>query len=122
VIVTAAIITVFYTVLGGIEAVVWTDVVQGFVLWVGLGIPVAILYGLFWYGQRYVADQTTVQRYLLAKSDGGAVRGVSLRALLCVPVWTLFMLIGTCVWSFFKLAAKRSRRRLQKPIKCFRTS
>jgi solute:Na+ symporter, SSS family len=144
VIVTAAVVIVFYTVLGGIEAVVWTDVVQGFVLWIGLGIalgfllflppggpaavfsvaaqngkfslgdpawdlsrptiPVAILYGLFWYGQRYVADQTIVQRYLLAKSDGAALRGVSLGALLCVPVWTLFMLIGTCVWSFFKLS------------------
>jgi solute:Na+ symporter, SSS family len=119
VIVTAAIITVFYTVLGGIEAVVWTDVVQGFVLWVGLGIPVAILYGLFWYGQRYVADQTIVQRYLLAKSDGGAVRGVSLRALLCVPVWTLFMLIGTCVWSFFKLSGEAIPKTITKADQMF---
>jgi SSS family solute:Na+ symporter len=143
VIVTAAVIMVFYTVVGGIEAVVWADVVQGFVLWIGVGIalgfllflpaggpaavfsvamqngkfslgdfswdwsrptiPVAILYGLFWYGQRYVADQTLVQRYLLAKSDRAALRGVSLGALLCVPVWALFMLVGTCVWSFFKL-------------------
>ena len=159
VIVIAAVIIVFYTVLGGIEAVVWTDVVQGFVLWVGMGIalgflfflppggpsavfslaaqngkfslgdfawdlsrptvPVAILYGLFWYGQRYVADQTIVQRYLLAKSDRAAVRGVSLGALLCVPVWTLFMLIGTCVWSFFKLSGNRIPNTITKADQMF---
>jgi SSS family solute:Na+ symporter len=134
---------VFYTVAGGIEAVVWTDVIQGIVMWAGIAvalgfllflpdggpaavfdiaarngkfsfgdtawdfsrptIPVAILYGLFWYGQRYVADQTMVQRYLLAKSDAGAARGVAMGAFLCVPVWALFMLIGTCVWAFVRL-------------------
>jgi SSS family solute:Na+ symporter len=69
-------------------------------------IPVGILYGLFWYGQRYVADQTMVQRYLLAKSDAAALRGVRLGALLCVPVWALFMLIGTSVWAFFQLSGE----------------
>jgi SSS family solute:Na+ symporter len=143
VIVAVALVMVFYTVIGGIEAVVWSDVIQGFVMWFGIAValgyllflppggpsavldvaarngkfsfgdlawdftrptvPVAILYGLFWYGQRYVADQTMVQRYLLAKSDQGALRGVSMGAFLCVPVWALFMLIGTCVWSFFQL-------------------
>jgi solute:Na+ symporter, SSS family len=141
VIVAVAVVMVSYTVIGGIEGVVWTDVVQGFVMWIGIAvalgyllflpeggpaavfsiaaqqgkfslgdfawdwsrptIPVAILYGLFWYGQRYVADQTMVQRYLLAKS--AALRGVRLGAFLCVPVWALFMLIGTSVWAFFQL-------------------
>src|SRR5579875_951638 len=40
-----AVITIAYTVLGGVEAVVWSDVVQGFVLW--LGILVSIGYLLF---------------------------------------------------------------------------
>ncbi|MBC8167891.1 MAG: sodium transporter [Bryobacteraceae bacterium] len=146
VIVAVAIVMVFYTVIGGIEAVIWSDVIQGFVMWIGIAvtlgflfflppggpsavidvaarngkfslgdfawdftrptIPVAILYGLFWYGQRYVADQTMVQRYLLAKSDRGAMRGVSMGAFLCVPVWALFMLTGTCVWSFFRLTGE----------------
>ncbi len=146
VIVTVAVIMVFYTVMGGIEAVVWTDVVQGFVMWIGIAVtlgflfflpeggpsavfsiaaqngkfslgtlawdwskptvPVALLYGLFWYGQRYVADQTMVQRYLLAKSDKAALRGVTLGAMMCVPVWALFMLIGTSVWAFFKLSGE----------------
>lgn len=147
VIAAVAIVMVFYTVIGGIEAVVWSDVIQGFVMWIGIAvtlgyllllpaggpgavfsvaaqngkfslgdpsfaftrptIPVALLYGLFWYGQRYVADQTMVQRYLLAKSDKAAMRGVAMGALLCVPVWALFMLIGTCVWSFFKLSGEQ---------------
>ena len=71
-------------------------------------IPVAVLYGTFWYLQRYVADQTLVQRYLLAKSDRGALRGVSIGAFLCVPVWALFMLIGTCVWAYFKSHTRAS--------------
>jgi SSS family solute:Na+ symporter len=147
IILVVAAVTIFYTVLGGFEAVVWTDVIQGFVIWVGvivalgyllflppggpaavfgiaaanhkfsLGamsmdfskpvIPVLVLYGFFWYGQRYVADQTLVQRYLAAKTDRDALKGISIGALLCVPVWTLFMLIGTCTWSYFKLTGEK---------------
>jgi solute:Na+ symporter, SSS family len=40
--ITAA-ITIFYTLLGGVEAIVWTDVVQGFVLWVGIVISISYL-------------------------------------------------------------------------------
>jgi solute:Na+ symporter, SSS family len=147
VIASVALVMVFYTVIGGIEAVVWSDVVQGILMWIGIAIslgfllflppggpaavfdiaarndkfglgsmdwdftrptiPVAILYGLFWYGQRYVADQTMVQRYLLATSDKAAFRGVAMGAFMCVPVWALFMLIGTCVWSFFQLSGEQ---------------
>ncbi|WP_321472948.1 sodium:solute symporter [uncultured Paludibaculum sp.] len=154
-----AVVMVFYTVIGGIEAVVWSDVVQGFVMWIGIAvalgyllflppggpgavfalasengkfamgstdfdftrptIPVAILYGLFWYGQRYVADQTMVQRYLLAKSDRGAMKGVAMGALLCLPVWAFFMLIGTCVWSFFRLTGDRIPSTIQKADQMF---
>lgn len=146
IIVIAAVVTIFYTVIGGLEAVIWTDVIQGFVIWGGvlialgyllflppggpaavlglaaqngkfnmgapgwrldgLTLPVLILYGFFWYLQRYVADQTLVQRYLAAKSDRAALKGVSLGAVLCVPVWALFMLVGTCVWSFFRLTGE----------------
>ena len=61
-------------------------------------IPVLLIYGFFWYLQKYTADQTMVQRYLIAKSDRAAIRGVALGASLCVPAWALFMLIGTCTW------------------------
>jgi solute:Na+ symporter, SSS family len=147
IIVIASVVTIFYTVVGGLEAVIWTDVIQGFVIWGGvlialgyllflppggpsavltlaadnnkfnlgapgwslsrLTLPVLILYGFFWYLQRYVADQTLVQRYLAARSDRAALKGVSLGAGLCVPVWTLFMLVGTCVWSFYRLTGEK---------------
>jgi SSS family solute:Na+ symporter len=159
VIAAVAVVMVFYTVIGGIEAVVWSDVVQGFVMWAGIlvalgfllflpeggpaavfgiaarngkfslgstdfdftrpTIPVSILYGLFWYGQRYVADQTMVQRYMLAKSDEGARKGVRLGALLCVPVWAVFMLVGTCVWSFFKLSGEAIPQSIAKADQMF---
>ncbi len=140
-------ITVSYTLVGGIEAVIWADVVQGFALWVGIliclgyllflpaGGPAAIwsaawqshkislgstapdlgrptilvlsLYGFFYYLQRYTADQTVVQRYLVARSDRAAVRGIALGSLLCVPVWTLFMLIGTLCWAFYRTTGEK---------------
>jgi SSS family solute:Na+ symporter len=34
------------------------------------------------------------------------LRGVTLGAMMCVPVWALFMLIGTSVWAFFKLSGE----------------
>jgi SSS family solute:Na+ symporter len=64
-------------------------------------------YGFFWYLQRYTTDQTLVQRYLAAKSDTAAVRGVAFGAFLAVPVWALFMLIGTCTWTFYKLTGEK---------------
>jgi SSS family solute:Na+ symporter len=146
VILAVGIVTVAYTLVGGIEAVIWADVLQGFVLWTGLlislgyllflpaigpgavlhaawssgkialGSPALIfskptfivlaLYGLFYYFQRYTADQTVVQRYLAARSDRDAVRGIVLGSLLCVPVWTLFMLAGTLCWVFYRMTAR----------------
>ena len=147
IIIVVGIATIFYTVIGGLEAVIWADVIQGFVLWVGvlvalsfllfltpggpsapfqvawdahkfsLGswsgsfsqqtIPVLLTYGFFFYMQKYTADQTMVQRYLVARNDHAAIKGVALGALLCIPVWTLFMLIGTCTWSFFKITGEK---------------
>jgi solute:Na+ symporter, SSS family len=37
------IITIFYTFVGGLRAVIWTDVVQGFLLFVGVAVTLAIL-------------------------------------------------------------------------------
>ena len=145
VIIGVGIVMIFYTMIGGMEAVIWTDVIQAFVCWIGVFITlgyllflppggpsavfeiaarnnkfsfgdltlsfskptilVSIIYGFFWYMQRYVADQTVVQRYLIAKSDRGALKGVALGACLTVPVWALFMLVGTSTWAFYKLTA-----------------
>jgi len=138
-------VTVLYTIFGGIEAVIWTEVLQGIVKLTGLvlviyfllrimpGGPVAafklaaehhklslgsfdahlatngnfwtmLIYGAFWYLQKYATDQTLVQRYLIARSDREALKGVALGAGLCVPAWTAFMLVGTLLWAFYHLS------------------
>jgi SSS family solute:Na+ symporter len=147
VIIFVGVITVCYTLVGGIEAVIWADVIQGFVLWIGIviclcylffltpggpaalwhtawasgkislgdpapdfsraTIPVLALYGFFFYLQRYTADQTIVQRYLVAKTDRAAMRGIILGSALCIPVWSLFMLIGTLCWAFYKTTGEK---------------
>lgn len=146
IVIVVGIITIFYTYVGGLEAIIWADVIQGFILWFGIiicigyllflppGGPIAALeaahaahkfdfgnasflfskptmivlalYGFFFYVQKYTADQTLVQRYLASKSDKDALKGIALGAALCIPVWTLFMLIGTLLWSFYKLTGE----------------
>jgi SSS family solute:Na+ symporter len=143
----AGFITIFYTLIGGMETVIWTDVLQGFVLILGIcvcvgfllylppggphmmleeawrhhkfslgslqlrldkpTIPVLMIYGLFFYIQKYTADQTVIQRYLVATSDKSAFRGIALGASLCIPVWAAFMLIGTLLWSFYRVVGER---------------
>lgn len=132
---------VLYALIGGFEAVIWADVIQGALLWIGVflaicyllyltpasplqifhaaveahkfsfGSPglnlrqptilVLLLYGAFFYLQKYTADQTVVQRYLVARNDGQALRGILLGAALCVPVWCLFMMAGTLLWGYY---------------------
>jgi solute:Na+ symporter, SSS family len=143
----AAFVTIFYTLIGGIEAVIWTDVLQGFVLWLGIlvcigfllflppGGPHAVLgdawrhhkfslgstemrldkptilvlmiYGFFFYLQKYTADQTVVQRYLVARTDKSALHGIALGAGLCLPVWAAFMFIGSLLWSFYRVTGEQ---------------
>ncbi len=43
IIVALGVITVFYTLIGGLEAVIWTDVLQGFVLWAGVAVSIGLL-------------------------------------------------------------------------------
>jgi SSS family solute:Na+ symporter len=134
------------TLIGGLQAVVWTEVIQGFVL-VGGGVLCAAvllfkptgnpndvfhlahaagkmslgpfdftlakrtfwvlaLNGIFYSLQKYATDQTVVQRFLAAKSDRAAIRASLLGMGLCVPVWTLFMFIGTELWAFYRLTNK----------------
>jgi len=151
------VIVILYTLLGGIEAVVWCEVIQGFLLMGGGLICIAVLLfrpeggpvaalktawsatvriehgpetvytvrkigfgpyswdfvnltfwvmainGVFYAIQKYGTDQTIVQRFLVAKSDKAAEKAALTGVLLCVPVWTLFMFIGTCLFSYYKL-------------------
>ena len=142
VILALGVLTVLYTLLGGIEAVVWSDVIQGFMLIAGGLICVGVLLfraeggpsaliqrawennkisagpydmdftrltfivmalnGIFYAIQKYGTDQTVVQRFLAAKSDKAAIKAALMGTLLCVPVWTLFMFIGSCLWSYYQ--------------------
>ncbi len=155
VIIVAGVVTVVYTYAGGLEAVIWTDVAQGFIMWFGIIISLGCLlwqmpggagagfrlawdhhkfdlgtlswdfsgksfwvmaaYGFFWYLQKYTADQTIIQRYLVAKNDRAAIRGVGLGALLCIPVWALFLLIGTLTWSYYRLSGEVLPPHIVKP-------
>ena len=139
-------VTVLYAFVGGLEAVIWADVFQGVLLWVGvliaagyliylIPLPVSevfsmawrankfslgnwsldlhrptilvlLLYGLFFYLQKYTADQTVIQRYLAARDDRQALRGILLGAALCLPVWSLFMLLGTLLWVFYRASGE----------------
>lgn len=138
------VVVVLITMIGGMEAVIWLDVIQGFLLIVGgmisLGIllfsveggPGAIwnvamengrigfgpfdlefanltfwvmaLNGVFYAIQKYGTDQTIVQRYLTAKSDKEAVKASLIGVLLSVPVWALFMFIGTALFAYYKIS------------------
>ncbi|OAM90963.1 sodium:solute symporter [Termitidicoccus mucosus] len=63
---------------------------------------VMVINGLFYGVQKYGTDQTIVQRYLAAKDDRGAKKAAYIGVLLSVPMWTLFMLIGTALYVYYK--------------------
>ena len=135
-------VVVYITLKGGIEGVIWLDVIQGFMLIGGgllcLGVImfsidgglmevinvgletdkisfapydwdftkltfiVLVFNGIFYGIQKYGTDQTIVQRYLTAKSEKGAIRAALMGVLLSLPVWTLFMFIGTALFVYYQ--------------------
>ena len=60
--------------------------------------------GIFYAIQKYGTDQTVVQRYLIAKSNRDGIKASLIGVLLSVPVWALFMFIGTALFAFYKLS------------------
>jgi len=153
------IITIFYTLVGGLRGVIWTDVAQGFILWMSVAVTICLLlfsshagagnmlrliishhkmdlggwnfnlakptfwtmaiYGLFFYLQKYTADQTVVQRYLAAKSDRSSLRGMLMGASLCLPIWTAFMLIGSLLWAFYRITGEALPGTMTRPDQVF---
>ena len=137
-----AIVVIAITLIGGIEAVIWADVVQGFLLIAGglvslililcsvkggpaevwhiaqangrtgfgpydinftkLTFIVMAINGVFYAIQKYGTDQTMVQRYLTANSDKSAIKASIMGVMLTVPLWIMFMLIGTALFVFYK--------------------
>ncbi|HEY6899021.1 MAG TPA: sodium/solute symporter [Puia sp.] len=135
-------VIIFINLLGGIEAVIWLDVFQGFLLFASGIICLSILIfsaagspgevwriaqenhrtgfgpyewnftkltfvvmainGVFYAIQKYGTDQTVVQRYLTARTDKAAIRASLMGVLLTVPVWCLFMFIGTGLFVYYQ--------------------
>jgi SSS family solute:Na+ symporter len=132
---------IILTLLGGLEAIVWMDVAQGFLL-IGGGVIcililmfgieggpaetfriaseydkidfgpydwdltkltflVMVLNGIFYALQKYGTDQTIVQRYLAAKNDREAKKAAYIGVLMSVPIWALFMFIGTALFAYY---------------------
>ena len=132
---------IILTLLGGMEAIVWMDVVQGALL-IGGGIIcvlilmfginggpselfsiasqydkisfgpydwdltqltflVMVLNGIFYALQKYGTDQTIVQRYLAAKNDREAKKAAYIGVMMSVPIWALFMFIGTALFAYY---------------------
>jgi solute:Na+ symporter, SSS family len=61
-----------------------------------------LAYAVQW-TRRYTTDQHIVQRYLVAKDDRSASRAAFLSAVLCLPVFAMFMFAGACLNGFFAL-------------------
>src|SRR6185503_4723079 len=61
------------------------------------------LSGLLHFGRSYMTEPNMVQRYLIARSDRDAQRGVMAGALSCLPIWLTFAFIGSCLWAFYQL-------------------
>ena len=143
--------TLVYTLIGGIEASIWTSVLQGVVmiggaivimasviLESGLGAPtifshaydagkfaigntelstrslyfaeptawIYFVAGISTFIRIYTTQQSMVQRYLVARSDADAKRGVRLGILSTVPTWFAFGIIGCGLWSFYQLTSE----------------
>ena len=138
-----ALAIIVLTLLGGMEAIIWMDVVQGFLL-IGGGLLcvtfllfgvgtsygpseivgaawkagkidvgpydwnfvettfwVMVFNGIFYALQKYGTDQTIVQRYLAAKNDHEAKKAAYIGVLMSVPIWALFMFIGTALFAYY---------------------
>src|SRR5690625_1444395 len=135
---------ILYSIIGGLEAIIWLDVIQSILLITGGIVSVAFLLtlpemgpfeiiytayeqgkigfspyewqfsdltfwvmainGIFYAIHKYGTDQTVVQRYLASDTDKEAIRASLIGILMSVPVWTLFMFVGTALWSYYAVS------------------
>ena len=140
-----------YTLIGGIEAVIWTDVIQSLVLVVGgivclvvIGmhlpdwssawsaawqadklsvgaqvngafvapdwtftlsektITMMLCLGLIHWLTEFCGNQNTVQRFIAARSERAAKQSLWVCVASSLPIWALFMAVGTALWLFFQ--------------------
>jgi SSS family solute:Na+ symporter len=60
--------------------------------------------GVFFAIQKYGTDQTIVQRYLAAKSEKEAIKASLIGVFTSVPLWAMFMFIGSALFAFYQLS------------------
>lgn len=141
IIIVLGLVIVIITYVGGMEGVIWMDVVQGLLLILGgvlcvvvllarpeqgcmqvlqtaittkkigfgpynfsfaeLTFWVMVINGAFYALQKYGTDQTIVQRYLTARTDREAKKAAYIGVGLSVPIWAMFMLIGSLLFVFY---------------------
>jgi SSS family solute:Na+ symporter len=63
---------------------------------------VILIYGLVMNLGNFATDQSYIQRYITARDDREAKKGVWLTALLYVPVAAIFFFIGTALFVFYQ--------------------
>lgn len=144
IILVTGVITVVYTVAGGMEGIIWNDVVQTILFFLGglltvfiashavpgglagtlssafeqgkfklldftpsfsqAGFYVLFLSGLVNFFYFLAGNQNQVQRYLCAPDEKQARRAALFGSLASVPIWALFLLVGTCMFVYFQHA------------------
>ncbi len=140
--------TILYTMLGGVQAVTWTDVKQMALVFTGLGVCIyVILAGMppdisfldalkiagssdhlraidfsfdlnetytFWSGllgglflmlSYFGCDQSQVQRYLTARSEGEGKVALLMSAFVKIPMQFVILMIGALVFVFYQFHA-----------------
>lgn len=146
-------ITGLYVVKGGVEAVVWTEVIQTIILLCGALLCIMVIVSIMPGGVGQIIteakaagklafsdldiatgalvpvgsgfsltdrtwqmllmvgfvqylggklDQITVQRWCSAKSAREARKSMLVLGVASVPIWALFMFLGTCLWVYFR--------------------
>jgi len=140
-IIVISLFAIIYGTIGGIEAVVWTEVLQVFVFLLAAVLSVVVvvlkLHGgigeifsvnrdlgkfkfinwhmnlseitvfvtiSYWIGGGmvpYIADQTVIQRYLVARDARSAYKGVWLNAILIAFSSVLFFYIGSALFAYY---------------------
>lgn len=138
----AGTVVTLYTVMGGIQGVVWVDLLRSVLLGAGGLLTIAVIlfrvpggapavFSQAWNAGKFnltvsfdwslvrdtflvlvingvalqlhgfATDQTRVQRYCAARSLGAARTAVWIGGLGCIPVWALFMLVGSCLFVYY---------------------
>ncbi len=95
---------------GGAGAVVQTaaqagkfTLIEGGFDWERMGVVVLVFFGLNFYLQKYLADQTVVQRFLISRSDRQASTALWASSGIIMFVWVLFMVLGALLWGYYDL-------------------